>query len=439
MDSPVASGKTILDDLLEDPAEREDGLEMEIPHDMRKLSICSSCQEESPESFAVCRPSLDYDLADAFYSESDLSRVSRKRRSSDDSASPVAHLASRMANRFPSFSRRLTERRPSIAISTQGVKSAPISRTPSFRMPSLTKSLVNHIESRGLASPPQTPEKPAHGGLLPAPTSPLDINYGRVEDPIDRKALASTPLLPPVITKRRDSEPDSIQSPLQSPTVADTFSRVPSYAFESPENTPTLHAMPTPPLSSRPSATSFGLDHSAHMSSIMDIPPMALEVADDKWTAKLGHANFTIIPEPYLPEVCSSRTCKQLTDDWECARRRYLNHAAHISEHYGPTSQTFKFTEVKWAEIDGQWKKCHESAIARATANGESPINQPLAESAPLAKMPSIDGPEARGKFPSLDNAEIVGPMVQYVKIRQNQSKRSTIKRFFSDIGISGR
>ena len=451
IDSPLA-GKSILGDLVEEPGEREDGLEMGIPSDMRKISLCSSCkssssrssrsgtdvlegQPDSPENFAVGRPSLDYDLTDRFYSETDLSlRVSRKRRGSGDSASPVAHLASRVANRFPSFSRRLTERRQSIVINTQGIRSAPISRAPSFRLPSLTKSLVSHLESHDLVSPPQTPAESVCEDLLSLPTSPLDLSHGRVEDPIDRKALASTPLLPPLITKRRDSDPESIKSPLQSPTVADPFTTTPSS-----EDTPTLYPMPTPPLSSRPSATSFSLDRSVQTHSATDIPSMAPEITKDKWTAKLGHANFGIFPEPYLPTICSSRACMRLTDDWECARRQYLNHAAHISEHYGPTSQTFKFTEMKWAEIDAKWKRNHESAIALATANGECPVDQPLAESAPLVKMPSIHGPEAMGKFPSVENAEIVGPMVQYAKIRPRQSKRSTIMRFFSDIGISGR
>jgi len=359
--------------------------------------------------------------------------VARRRRDSGDSASPVANLASRLGNRFPSLSRRLTDRKSAIATTPQGVRSAPISRAPSFRMPSLTKSLVTHLESRIPVTPPQTPIEAVEQPFLfpfPGPTSPIGIH--RMEDPIDRQALASTPLLPPMITERRDSDSEVVQSPLQSPTVTEHA----SFAF--PAVAPPLPSSPTPPLSSKPSVASLGMSRSTQIAPMAEVLPMNITAADDKWAAKLGHANFNIQPEPYLPEVCNTRACRQLTDDWESARRQYLSHAAHTSEHYGPRSQTLKFTEMKWSEIDAQWKRNHETVISRATANGESPINQPLAESSALTKMPSIDGPESKGKFPALDSTEIVGPMVQYAKIQQRPSKRSAFLKFFSDLRSGG-
>lgn len=345
-------------------------------------------------------------------------RTSRKRSGSGDSSgSPVNNLASRMVNRFPSISRRLTNGRPTTSVNTQGIRSAPISRAPSFRLPSLTKSLVNHIENADLASPPQTPVDSAQETLLLPPTTmPVEIIASRVEEPIDRKAFSSTPLLPPLMTERPMSQPELLSSPLQSPTVASTF-HISASADDLTLARPTL----TPPLSAKPSLTD------------LQSPCGAVQVgveSDDKWAKKLGHANFGILPEPYVPSTSDARACKQLTDDWELARRQYLNHAAHTSEHYGPTSQTFKFTELKWAEIDAQWKRNHEIAIVNATAKGETPVNQPLAEPAPLQKMPLIDGPESQGKFPLIENEAIVGPMVQYAKIQTRPSKRSTIMKF---------
>jgi len=45
-DSPSATGKTVLGDLVEEPSEREDGY-YEVPGDMRKLSTCSSCKYQT--------------------------------------------------------------------------------------------------------------------------------------------------------------------------------------------------------------------------------------------------------------------------------------------------------------------------------------------------------------------------------------------------------
>jgi len=346
-------------------------------------------------------------------------RLSKKRRSSGDSnGSPVNNLASRMVNRFPSLSRRLTDRRPTISVNTPGIKSAPISRVPSFRLPSLTKSLANHLENCDLASPPRTPvDSVQEDFLLPPTTRPVEIAANHLEEPIDRKAFSSTPLLPPLMTERPMSEPELLSSPLQSPSVANHL----HLSASADDLTLALH-IHTPPLSTKPSLS--------QLQSPSKLSQVAVE-CDDKWAKKLGHANFGIFPEPYVPTTSDARACKQLTEDWELARRRYLNHAAHVGEHYGPTSQTFKFTELKWAEIDAQWKRNHEMAINNATANGESPLNQPLAESSPLQKMPSIDGPESRGKFPVLENTEIVGPMVQYAKIQTRTSKRSAFIKLF--------
>jgi len=45
-DSPSATGKTVLDDLVEEPSEREEG-HHDVFTDMRKLSTCSSCKYQT--------------------------------------------------------------------------------------------------------------------------------------------------------------------------------------------------------------------------------------------------------------------------------------------------------------------------------------------------------------------------------------------------------
>lgn len=303
-------------------------------------------------------------------------------------------------------------------------------------MPSLTKSLMTQLETYNIMTPPQTPVCAVPDEELALrPTAPLEIAAPVIEEPIDRQALASTPLLPPSMMERRDSDSDSVKSPLQSPTVAgarNTFSFV-----ASPETTPNLHPVTlTPPLSSKPSTASFGMAKSGASVSSLDIPPIAIYDSDDKWADVLGHANFTVYPEPYMPEVFDKSTCKQLLADWESARRQYMAQAVRTREHYGPTSQVFKLTEQKWTEIDAQWRKFHDGAVQRATAKGEAPIRQTLAEPAPLTKIPSFDGPGNSGKFPRLDESDIVGPMVQYAKVQQRPSKRSTFIKFFGDLRL---
>jgi hypothetical protein len=131
----------------------------------------------------------------------------------------------------------------------------------------------------------------------------------------------------------------------------------------------------------------------------------------DEWSIKLGHANFTIEPAPYLPEVCDSETCRILVVDWETARQQYFKHRARVIEHYGVGSKTYKLTEEKWSSIDAEWKK--NNAITSAQASIDSTDASPItpAEPAPLTNMPTLSDPHCDGKFPKLGDLDIVGPM----------------------------
>lgn len=89
------------------------------------------------------------------------------------------------------------------------------------------------------------------------------------------------------------------------------------------------------------------------------------------------------------------------------------------------------------------WRRRHEIAVEQAKKvekpRGESPHEvrlperdyQPLAEHAPLAKLPSLNDPNNVGKFPKLDEADIVGPMVQYAQITTQASRRTAFLKFF--------
>ena len=163
-----------------------------------------------------------------------------------------------------------------------------------------------------------------------------------------------------------------------------------------------------------------------------DAPPSIFEEVD-YWAIKLGHANFEIYPEPYLPGICDYDSCSRLLIDWETARINYMRHAAHVSEHYGPSSRAYKLTQEKWSEIDSRWRFNLERANAEAEANGKSPTLQCLAETKPMPKMSALVDPQQPDKFPTIDEADIVGPMVQYQKVHRTPSKKANFLKLFTD------
>ena len=158
----------------------------------------------------------------------------------------------------------------------------------------------------------------------------------------------------------------------------------------------------------------------------------------------LGHANFSIEPEPYLPPApVTAASCKKLRSDWEAARFAYAKHLSRTGEHYGTTSKTYRLTIEKWAEVDAEWMRNIDTAVA--TVVPTSPIFSPALSEVeakvikvepkphpPLIKMPSLSD----GKFPELGDEGIVGPM-EVVKsplqIRleelQEQQEREGLKR----------
>ncbi|KAH9818189.1 Only proline and serine are matching in the corresponding protein [Teratosphaeria destructans] len=273
---------------------------------------------------------------------------------------------------------------------------------------------------------------------LSRPQKPVDIKIpDSTDEPIDRQGLASTPLLPPLVDDRRTHSCEAF-SPLQSPSVAG-----PS-ATTSIVGTPTLGpfntGMPTPPLSSQPSYASFKPAHT-HLYPTSEIPAMSISHAHDPWATKLGHANFHIEPEPYFPETSTLQASERLLDDWANARAQYSRQAHRISENYGPTSQIYKDTEAKWAEIDAQWRAYHDRVKAEAEANGEvEEIQRTLARdtrSTSRLPLPTLSDPDQPSKFPKIDDSDIVGPMVQYEVQRKGTASsakiRPTLLKLFTD------
>ena len=363
-------------------------------------------------------------------------RCSKRRRSGEHSTDS---LTTRISRRWPSFSKRWKDPKLPKALSSPVVRSEPPSRASSVRLRPLRQSLALHAESKEPATPPFSPVESlseerivarSRASTLSRPSKPLDIQIpDPVVDPIDRQELASTPLLPPMMAEHYATASEELQSPLQSPSIAEPSAS--TSLLGTPTFTPEMTALPTPPLSSKASIASFPPGRSVHtLHPSCEIPPMTIsEEGDDPWAHRLGHANFHVKPEPYLPDTCTLQTCQRLLDDWETARLDFMRQAAHIGEHYGPTSQTYKFTEQKWAQVDARWRACHERAIADAEASGAiTPFHQPhtLAETHPMSRFPSLNDPEQPAKFPQIDQSDIVGPMVQYAKIQPRASRASS-------------
>jgi hypothetical protein len=230
-----------------------------------------------------------------------------------------------------------------------------------------------------------------------------------VGEPFDRKALSSTPLLPPMMKTSAEEAIKPVQSPLQSPTIADpnkTLSIVSSNA-----ETSRFSALPSPPLSTKPSIASFQRGRASTLASVADVPPVYIEEIVDEWSIRLGHANFTIEPTPYLPEVCDTETCRLLVVDWEAARQQYFKHRARVVEHYGVGSKTYKLTEEKWLSIDARWRDNNAIASVQASLDSGAPSPVTPVEPAPLTSMPTLNDPRCDSKFPKLGDMDIIGQM----------------------------
>ena len=188
-----------------------------------------------------------------------------------------------------------------------------------------------------------------------------------------------------------------------------------------------------------------------------DIPPITISDAqNDKWSQHLGHANFAIFPEPYIPDAKDVASYRQLRANWDQARTNYAKHLARTGEHYGTTSKIYGFTEEKWATVDAEWKQHNATMravlgpIVARISDGDTDLMETRASDLGMEKpvtkvmVPRIN--ETSGKFPDMGDEDIVGPMT-VAPPRANSMqhlvdppphirafKRRSFLRFFSDL-----
>ncbi|KAH0551385.1 hypothetical protein GP486_007400 [Trichoglossum hirsutum] len=443
------SAKSYLPDVEEETLEVNDDEHYDLFSGPLDCS-CYDCYQhgnDATRSFVVLPSTVEYDLTDSFWSDGDFSsnpQVKKRRAES----SPFASIATRLSNKLPSLGKRWKSRKSTGQISTtDNLREAISTHTARSRSPSLAGSIAQP-SSKHFGT--QMPPSPARSVLEEDEEeiykmSPADVRAAS-KHRSNPDGIATTPLLPPLQIPGSNTPWESpIQSPLRSPTVAEpreSFSTV-----NSPANTPTTPQIRecstvgrplTPPSSIHASVSSFHRNRPGHLVPSNEIPPMLIGDSHDEWANKLGHANFNIQPEPYLPEVFDLAACKQIRANWDLARCNFAKHLVRTAEHYGITSKTLRLTEEKWAEIDSRWRRCNEITISKAAE--ESGVNAVIlseAAAVPVAlmKIPSLNDPRSEGKFPKLGDEDIVGPMVQFAsQLQRKPSKKAAFLKFLQDV-----
>lgn len=409
-----------LEDVTEEPQERDEfsgyTLVNNSPYDLidYNTAFADSHDHLSPPSSPVLvQPEWTLGQTNDWSTPSLEQRHFKRPRSMDQTPQPGSH---RLSSRLGSISRRWRNRSaagPQLSLITH--LNSPASRSGSLngsQILSPALSAISKHESVIACSPSQAT---ASQSSLEVESQPIDIE--RKPSDQEEPSQATTPLLPPVLSELFSKEPP-VHSPLQSPSIAPTSTVM---SARTSIDTPPLSYLPSPPLSTKPSMIS--LHNRSQTSTITgDIPPLQLlDDTHDPWAVKLGHANFSIYPEPYVPETMTLDSYAEFRNNWDHARTNYAKQIARTAEHYGPTSKVYRLTEEKWTTIDNQWKRQHAAMRKALTpvlarlSDGDSEMQDSTASSAMLEKpltkvvLPVID--DKSGKFPELGDMEIIGPM----------------------------
>lgn len=371
---------------------------------------------------------LDYDIG--FLSDGDFNTSLRQKKRRNGSDAGFSTWSTRLGSRLPSLPRwrsSSTSRRYDLAFSPASDPSLAEPR-PSFSLAASSRSSSVSGSRRGTSdrahdSVPATPAlsfyESTESVVLP---STLDIMPAALGKRLERdRATATTPLLPPLLIEAVVSHSQSHSrqvSPLQSPSMIP--SPVPDFSTAKP--------YPTPPLSSKPSISS--LRRGTISSTFSDAPSPVPCFFDhqDSWSDRLGHANFTIEPKPYVLAMADLAALQTFRSDWNLARTNYAKHLARTGEHYGSTSNTYALTEAKWAEIELEWQRNEDDLVdllGQQWKDDPAVVSQlrrtPDEKLSPsIPRMLSDDG-----KFPELGDVEIIGPMVRDpTMIREGQDER---------------
>ena len=380
-------------------------------------------QDDNDMAQSVIHPyaSSDFDYDLGFLSEGDLSGSPRQKRRRAGSEIPFTGWSARFGSRFPNLPRwRSTLKRSNNMLTFSPASEPSLDQPPSLSGAASSRSSSISAPSRRVpdrSNEPPLPTTPAlslYGSMesVALPPPPIDIEQANDRLSIERdRAMATTPLLPPLLTENASLlqlQPLSLQpSPLHSPSVA---------ASPNPEATASP-AFASPPLSTKASISSFRRNGSlSYVAGDLPSPIPDLLEQYDSWSDRLGHANFTILPKPYQPELADMESLVAFRGEWNLARINFTKHLVRTGEHYGATSKTYGLTQAKWDEIEREWHAAEDVLIDRLSAeqsrNGLAPINlRRASDQMATAVVPGMLNTD--GKFPELGDVDIVGPMVR--------------------------
>ncbi|KAK1765387.1 hypothetical protein QBC33DRAFT_140279 [Phialemonium atrogriseum] len=418
--------KSQLPDVQEDPLREDEDITVLASHYELYGCLCDEpCVHRSADSVQTTvqylGTDIDYDIG--FLSDGDLDATSpRSKRRRNGSESTFTGWSRQLGSRFPTLTRwKSVGRRNDLTFSPASEPSLDHRPSVSRTVSRAASSSSSSISMLGRRMPdfsrefPPTPALSVYGSTDSIVLSSVfDVENASVRKDIERdRAMAATPLLPPLLTDQLPASTcSSLQaSPLQSPTVAPS---VPSPILEAPSPNPNL----TPPLSNKPSVSSFRpvptMTFAAATSPTGETAsPIPNLIEHDKWSDCLGHANFTILPRPHQPAATNLQALSLLRADWDLARINYTKHLVRTGEHYGTTSNTYALTQAKWTEIEGEWHSIEDDLIERIVQNGNDEALAALMRRTQEDGLPT-DIPrilDAEGKFPERGDVDIVGPM----------------------------
>ncbi|KAI9923654.1 hypothetical protein ASPWEDRAFT_170240 [Aspergillus wentii DTO 134E9] len=363
-----------------------------------------------------------YDLTDTVM---DIPHSPKKRRSDSLSMKGISRISSQISTISSRFKARRASGSPDADNATPDeLRSRTNSTTSAIASP-----MMIPVSRAGSSIPPSPARTIFEERLSESGTQPIDIckaNSQCFEE--DSVPKATTPLLPPFMGDGPMSVVASrVHSPLQSPSVADVSDD--GYPPDS------RWMAPSPPLSSKPSVASFNRPRASTVRTVsVEPPPFLLSDPNDEWANKLGHANFNIQPEPYVPEVYDLESFRQLRADWDMAQCNFAKHLVRTGEHYGVTSNIYKFTEEKWESINREWRHHHEAMVSELEANQGPVLSLTKSNLDPCEqiKIPRIHDE----KFPELGDGEIVGPMkiAPATGLCRRQSLKRNFLKFFQDL-----
>ncbi|KAJ5500490.1 hypothetical protein N7453_009541 [Penicillium expansum] len=289
------------------------------------------------------------------------------------------------------------------------------------------RSRANSTASSALASPIVSSMPMSRVDSIPLLLREQSSRNARDDNDVQK---ATTPLLPPFMGDDPTSIAASrVQSPLQSPSVADA--NEPHYNYNVTSDPRFMGVLPSPPLSSKPSVASFNRPRASTVRTVSgDVTPLVLSDPNDEWANKLGHANFTIMPEPYDPVVCDLGNFQQVRADWDIARCNFAKHLVRTGEHYGVTSNIYKLTIEKWESINCEWATQHGTMLEQLSAIDGVALTLTQSNIHPCQQV-RIPRLHDNDKFPEMGDEDIVGPMTVAPATEIAGSCRSEKKRNF--------